>query len=517
MANRRPGKSAGEETPLQVPVHEPQLLPDQTQPEPEKEREVKQPPFRSGQPLTILYTNARSLISKIDHLNVLTVDHKPHIVLICETWLNSDICNSMLNISDYYIDNELRIDRTDTSRGIGGGLLVYVRNDVVVKADTTSSSNFNQFCQFQLVQKNSKMPVNVVLAYRSPNSTTDNDCELVKLFEKTKPNSLYYGDFNLPKTNFQVSTSDAKGKPILEVVENQFLDQLIDFPTHNKGNILDLIFTNMPDNVLSIENVDNLSNSDHCILKTELDISMAFNDINELIRDWRKGDQEGLIDCIKNINFPGIFQGKDASQQWATLREVTDIALDRYIPLTTRRKPGQPPWLTQAVIRVTRKKNRYWKRFTKNRSIVNFDNYKVMEKLCKKAVQTAKKCFERKIADSGNKRPFNSYVKSKTKTRHNVGPLKVNNVLVTENEDMAKELNTFFTSVFSQEAPGPLPPCPKLPSNSTLEDMWIDSDTVKKKILKLKPSSAPGPDKMSARFLIMNVEASGAGPVHHLQ
>ena len=351
------------------------------------------------------------------------------------------------------------------------------------------------------------MPVNVVLAYRSPNSTTDNDCELVKLFEKTKPNSLYYGDFNLPKTNFQVSTSDAKGKPILEVVENQFLDQLIDFPTHNKGNILDLIFTNMPDNVLSIENVGNLSNSDHCILKTELDISMAFNDTNELIRDWRKGDQEGLIDCIKNINFPGIFQGKDASQQWATLREVTDIALDRYIPLTTRRKPGQPPWLTQAVIRVTRKKNRYWKRFTKNRSIVNFDNYKVMEKLCKKAVQTAKKCFERKIADSGNKRPFNSYVKSKTKTRHNVGPLKVNNVLVTENEDMAKELNTFFTSVFSQEAPGPLPPCPKLPSNSTLEDMWIDSDTVKKKILKLKPSSAPGPDKMSARFLIMNVEA----------
>ena len=37
--------------------------------------------------------------------------------------------------------------------------------------------------------------------------------------------------------------------------------------------------------------------------------------------------------------------------------------------------------------------------------------------------------------------------------------------------------------------------------------MWIDNDTVKKNILKLKPDSAPGPDKMSARFLIMNVEA----------
>jgi hypothetical protein len=68
---------------------------------------------------------------------------------------------------------------------------------------------------------------------------------------------------------------------------------------------------------------------------------------------------------------------------------------------------------------------------------------------------------------------------------------------------MAKVLNGFFTSVFTQEAPGPVPPCPKLPSNSSLDDMWIDSDTVKKKILKLKP----GPDKMTSQFLIMNADA----------
>ena len=135
---------------------------------------------------------------------------------------------------------------------------------------------------------------------------------------------------------------------------------------------------------------------------------------------------------------------------------MTDIALDRYIPLTTRRKPGEPPWLTPAVKRIT-------------------SAYVI--------------------------------VKSKTKTRQNVGPLKVNDKLVTGNEDMAKALNSFFTSVFTREAPGPVPPCPKLPSASTLDDMWIDSNTVKKNLLKLKPSSAPGPDNMTARFLIMNASA----------
>ena len=131
------------------------------------------------------------------------------------------------------------------------------------------------------MQEKDKIPVNVVLAYRSPNSPPANDIELVKLFEKTKPNTLYYGVFNLPKTNFQVSTSDAKGKPILEVVESQFLDQLIDFPTHNKGGTLDLVFTNMSDNILNVENIGNLSNSDHCMLKTEIDITLSFNDTEE--------------------------------------------------------------------------------------------------------------------------------------------------------------------------------------------------------------------------------------------
>ena len=203
------------------------------------------------------------------------------------------------------------------------------------------------------------------------------------------------------------------------------------------------------------------------------------------MRDWRNGDQEGLINCIKGVDFHGIFQGKDANQKWETLKEVTDIALDRYIPLTTRRKQGSPPWITQAVKRVTRKKSRYWKRYTKNRNDANFARYKEIEKQCKRVVQNAKKNFEKKIAENGNKRSFNAYVKSKTKTRHNVGPLKVGRDLITDNEGMAKVLNGFFTSVFTQEAPGPVPPCQKLPSATKLEDMRFDSDSIKKKILNL--------------------------------
>jgi hypothetical protein len=383
----------------------------------------------------------------------------------------------MLNVSEYYIDNELRIDRNDTTKGIGGGLIVYVRNDLIVKPDQ-NNCNFNQYCQFQIMQKSDKIPVNIALIYRSPNSSRENNLELVNLIEKTKPRSFIIGDFNYPGVDFAVGNSNI---PLVNAVGNQFLEQMVKETTHSRGNILDLVFTNIPENVINVSNIGNLGNSDHCILKIEVDISVDFNETSELIRDWRKGDQEGLINCVKNIDFQGIFQGKNANQKWEAFKEVTDLALDRYIPMTPRRKPGSPPWLNPGITRITRKKSRYWKRFTKNRTDTNFANYKEIEKQCKLAVKNAKKRFEKKIADNGNKRPFNAYVKSKTKTRHNVGPLKVGNDLVTDNEDMAKVLNGFFTSVFTTEAPGPIPPCPKLPSGSTLDDLWIDSDTVKKK------------------------------------
>ena len=45
------------------------------------------------------------------------------------------------------------------------------------------------------------------------------------------------------------------------------------------------------------------------------------------------------------------------------------------------------------------------------------------EKQVKRGVAEAKHRFERRVADDGNKRPFTAYVKSKTNTRVNVGPL----------------------------------------------------------------------------------------------
>ena len=58
-------------------------------------------------------------------------------------------------------------------------------------------------------------------------------------------------------------------------------------------------------------------------------------------------------------------------------------------------------------------------------------------------------------------------------------------------------LNQQFTSVFTQEPPGPLPD--KGPSpHPTMPDIWISKEGIEKWLPKTKPDTAAGPDSLPA-------------------
>ena len=76
--------------------------------------------------LKILYTNAQSVQNKVNELCGVASDLEPDIILLTETWCNTNISNSQLKVPGYDMITELRQDRVDTQQGIGGGLLVYI-------------------------------------------------------------------------------------------------------------------------------------------------------------------------------------------------------------------------------------------------------------------------------------------------------------------------------------------------------------------------------------------------------
>ena len=52
----------------------------------------------------------------------------------------------------------------------------------------------------------------------------------------------------------------------MEAVDDQLLVQLVDFPTHIKGNCLDLIITNIPERVTEVYDAGRLGRSDHVMI-----------------------------------------------------------------------------------------------------------------------------------------------------------------------------------------------------------------------------------------------------------
>ena len=102
--------------------------------------------------LNVVYLNARSLCSKLNELQTLAADKEPDLILICETWCNKNIQNSLLEIENYYIEPNLRFDRCDTVNGIGGGVIIYARNGLVI-LPCDNKNNFNQYCSFYTLDK----------------------------------------------------------------------------------------------------------------------------------------------------------------------------------------------------------------------------------------------------------------------------------------------------------------------------------------------------------------------------
>jgi hypothetical protein len=118
----------------------------------------------------VLYLNAQSVVKKVDELRCVASMADPDIILVTESWCNSEISNAFLAIDGYELQQDLRTDREDTAGGRGGGLLVYGKTGLtILKLD--KEVEMQQYCVFKVSN------VTFYLLYRSPNAPhPDNGC-----------------------------------------------------------------------------------------------------------------------------------------------------------------------------------------------------------------------------------------------------------------------------------------------------------------------------------------------------
>jgi hypothetical protein len=342
------------------------------------------------------------------------------------------------------MQQELRLDREDTADGRGGGLLVYSKQGLKILS-VDSGVEFLQHRKF-LVRD-----VTCYLVYRPPNGSVANMTKLAELIGRAEKNSLLIGDFNLPGVDWTTGYCRANERQIVDVMEDKFMAQMVDFPTHTKGNILDLVITNMPERILEVREEGRLGKSDHSILVVEVSVGKGEEKKEEVKYDWRGADWQEMHSLLRERKWQQEIRAADTEKAWNIFAEKIKEVTEKCVPVKRKRNVNRPPWMTQEILRAIRKRKRVW---AKVKGKADQAEYKAQEKITRNLIRNAKKKFERKLADGGgqNKKPFYAYVKTKTKARQSVGPLKdKRGKTVTENIAMADLLNKTFGEAFTRE------------------------------------------------------------------
>ena len=133
--------------------------------------------------------------------------------------------------------------------------------------------------------------------------------------------------------------------------EEKLMSQLVDFPTHTRGNTLDLVITNSPELVIGLQEEGRLGRSDHVLL--EMRIGVANRTINEDGKefvDWKKANWNQKRRDIDQVDWRRELEGIQANEAWEKLKETLKRTVDTNVQKKKGRRSTQPPWLTQEIM-----------------------------------------------------------------------------------------------------------------------------------------------------------------------
>ena len=184
----------------------------------------------------IAILNVRSLGNENGHIADVRADHtllNADIICLTETWLPQFLAGP--NIAGYKCYT--------ASYGTGKGVAVYVREGIPIMNVEGAAKE-----AFQIIRIDFKDLI-LLAVYRSPSHNSAKDkTELIKRLSTIKDSSkpvVVCGDMNIPYNPSQPSDNLLS----LNMIKNGF-KQLVSYPTHIKGNILDHLYLRYPPDAL---------------------------------------------------------------------------------------------------------------------------------------------------------------------------------------------------------------------------------------------------------------------------
>ena len=230
-----------------------------------------------------------------------------------------------------------------------------------------------------------------------------------------------FGDFNFPNVNWDGTWNGPMSNDIIEHFRDSFLIQMVTNPTRfrdgQKPTIDDLILVNEKSLISDIDYGDPLGKSDHLILSFDLYVpKVCTKEIPKYKYDLQKGNYNKMRNMFgKNVKSL-LTNDQDIEEMWNVLKFEVVKCMDECIPKVKCRqnKMRMPLWMNDKVLKKVKKKYKLFQRYLLTKDRKDYSKYAEMRNKSKNVIKSARKDYERKIAEQckNNPKSFWKYVRN---------------------------------------------------------------------------------------------------------
>ena len=455
------------------------------------------------------------------------------VISLTETWCLDDPRNETLfNLKNYTSLYQAR----DGDRN-GGGTCFFIHNSLTFNkmSDLCVNNNDIESLTIEIVNENSKNII-VNVTYRQPAGD-------IKVFEdsfkkilspKKHTNKPIYitGDLNLNLLDYK---TNVKVKSYLNLIFAHNFIPLINKPTRiskNNATIIDHILTNTFINENYSSGVIKTDISDHFpvffviendMLRTQKSIFVFKRDINPL-------SLKEFNESLMRVNWTNVLENTDPNAAYNQFLEIFLTHYNACFPkkkIKIKTKNLASPWITRGIIKSSKRKQKLYEKFLKQRTNRNEVNYKTYKRLFESVKQKSKSNYfsNRLYKYHNNAKKTWDIIKevigsSKPSSHTLPARLIVNNVEVFEKKKIAEHFNKYFVSVGPNLAAS-IPRSKKkfesfLSGNyPILKETPLTESELKDAFLTLKPNKSPGFDDISSEVIKFVFDAL-VGPIKHI-
>ncbi|MCG8048840.1 MAG: reverse transcriptase domain-containing protein [Candidatus Thiodiazotropha endolucinida] len=453
---------------------------------------------------SVVHYNVQSLLNKV---GIIEPEFRHFdVISLTETWLNDSVPTEDLLFDDF--QTPFRRDRVGDSHG---GIVVYVKNGIPCKRRADLELINIECLWIELKIKNRNILVGTF--YRPPNSTplvlTNIDDSIGLALDTGISDITILGDFNINMLNRQ---SERK---ISDICKQYNLTQLIDEPTNFSefsSSIIDLLFVSNIHSVAVSGVGEPFLMQDiryHCPIFSIFKFKrQTFKPFTRQIWLYESGNYDDLRQEVSDFDWTSICNENVNVYATNFTQKLLSLVANHIPSKTITVRPRDLPWMNNTIRKQMRKRNRLYKKYKRDNSIDNYNNFKILrnEVICllRKSKQNyidslALKLKSNTLTSKDYWKTLKSFIKPTQSST--IPPLYHNSTYVSDSVEKADLLNNYFAQQTLLDDRFSILPDPMDRYGPSLHNIQFTPSEVQGILKSLELGKSTGPDNVNNKIL----------------